>query len=82
MFNPDNQKGGFDQPVGSCDAQGNPITASFGWGLKEGHTLLGDGDWSESNFIDSANHDHYGSGDGPNDNGTDRGQYTGYGSKP
>lgn len=75
-------KGGFGEPMGGCDAQGNPITVSFGWGSKDGHTLIGDGDRSETNFMDSSNHDHYGSGNGPNNNGTERGQYTGYGSKP
>lgn len=58
----------------------NPVTVQFGVGEKEGETRLGDGDRSEINFRDSANHDHYGKGDGPNDNGTTRGQYTGYGS--
>jgi len=62
--------------MGGADAEGNPVTVSFGSGPAEGHTLLGDGDRSEMNFLDSANHDRY----GPNDNGTQRGQYTGFGS--
>ena len=37
--------------------------------------------WSEINFSDSPNHDHYSKGDSPNNNGTDRGQYTEPGSK-
>ena len=72
--------------MGGCDAEGNPITVSFGSGSAEGHTLLGDGDrsglsadGSHYSFHESANHDHYGSGDGPNNNGTSRGQYTGPG---
>lgn len=69
----------WSEPMGGSDADGNPITVSFGSGPAEGHTLLGDGDRSEGNFLDSANHDHYGSGNGPNDNGTSRGQYTGPG---
>jgi hypothetical protein len=69
----------WSEPMGGSDADGNPITVSFGSGPSEGHTLLGDGDRSEGNFLDSANHDHYGSGDGPNNNGTSRGQYTGPG---
>ena len=62
----------------------------FGYGRCEGQVRLGDGDRSEGGYRDaagnmhtgrfeaSANHDHY--GDGRNDNGTQRGQYTGYGS--
>jgi hypothetical protein len=69
----------WSEPMGGSDADGNPITVSVGSGPSEGHTLLGDGDRSEGNFLDSANHDHYGSGDGPNNNGTSRGQYTGPG---
>ena len=77
---------GWSEPMGGCDAEGNPITVSFGSGSAEGHTLLGDGDrsglsadGSHYSFHESANHDHYGSGDGPNNNGTSRGQYTGPG---
>lgn len=66
-------------PMGGCDSAGNPITVSFGSGPASGHTLIGDGDRSEMNFLDSGNHDHYGSGNGPNNNGTSRGQYTGPG---
>ena len=72
----------WSEPMGGADASGNPLTVSFGSGPAEGHTLLGDGDRSEpaGNFQQSANHDHYGSGDGANNNGTSRGQYTGDGS--
>ena len=74
---------GMTQPA-TYDADGNPITVSFGSGPSEGHTLLGDGDRSGVNgdhysFHESANHDHYGPGNGPNNNGTSRGQYTGLG---
>lgn len=69
----------WTEPMGGCDSAGNPITVSFGSGPSEGHTLIGDGDRSEINFLDSPNHDHYGSGNGSNNNGTSRGQYTGPG---
>ena len=77
--------------MGGCDPQGNPITVQFGYGPHEGETRLGDGDRSEGGYKDalgnvhtgsfqkSDNHDHYGSGNGPNGNGTTRGQYTGPG---
>ncbi|MBV7700679.1 hypothetical protein [Streptomyces sp. TRM70350] len=73
------ERGGWSVPMGGGDADGNEITVSFGEGRREGETLIGDGDRSEMNFLDSDNHDHYGSGHGPNDNGTDRGQYSGPG---
>lgn len=65
--------------MGGGDADGNPLTVSFGSGQREGETMLGDGDRSEVNFLDHPNHDHYGSGSGPNNNGTNRGQYNGRG---
>lgn len=65
---------------GGSDADGNPITVSFGQNRRSGETLIADGDQSESNFFDSANHDHYGSGNGPNNNGTRRGKYSGRGN--
>ena len=58
--------------------EGEEVTASFGTGSREGETLLSDGHTDAD--IRSGHHDHYGSGDGPNDNGTDRGAYTGPGS--
>lgn len=71
--------------MGGCDAEGNPITVSFGSGPAEGETLLGDGDRSgmdkdetHHTFHESKNHDHFGSGNGPHGNGTSRNQYTGY----
>lgn len=73
------RRSNWSEPMGGSDSAGNPITVAFGSGPAEGEILLGDGDRSEVNFHDSANHDHYGSGDRPNDNGTSRGQYTGPG---
>jgi hypothetical protein len=70
----------WSTPYGGCDADGNPVTVSFGSGKAEGETFLADGDQSEINFFDHSNHDHYGSGNGPNNNGTRRGRYTGRGS--
>lgn len=72
--------GNWNGVVGGSDADGNPVTVSFGRGSRSGETLIADGDQSEGNFFDSANHDHFGSGNGPNDNGTRRGKYTGRGS--
>lgn len=72
--------GNWSEAMGGSDEAGNPITVAFGSGPAEGHTLIGDGDRSEGNFHDSANHDHYGSGSGANNNGTSRGQFTGQGS--
>lgn len=79
--------------MGGCDSAGNPITVSFGSGNAEGETRLGDGDCSGGmgiggglangathySFFESANHDHYVSGNGSNNNGTNRGKYTGPG---
>ena len=66
-------KGGFGEPVHGSDAQGRKVTASFGWGTKEGHTLIADGHVNKSDFMKSPNHDHA--------NGTggykDRGKYSG-----
>jgi hypothetical protein len=70
-------QGGFsEQEHGSIE--GHEVTASFGYGSKEGESLLADG--HQENDIRSGFHDHYGSGSGTNDNGTDRGYYTGPGS--
>ena len=79
----------WEAPKGATDSEGNQITVSEGTGKQEGHTLIGDGDRGKGSdfeaekgdFMESENHDHYGSGNGPNNNGTDRGQYTGPGSK-
>jgi hypothetical protein len=72
-------RGGFGEPVGGSDEDGSELTASFGWGTRSGETFLGDGDRSEGNFLDHPNHNHYGSGNGPNDNVKDRDQYHGRG---
>lgn len=69
----------WSEAMGGCDSAGNPVTVAFGSGPAEGNTLIADGDRSEVDFKDSPNHDHYGSGNGPHDNGTSRGQYTGSG---
>jgi hypothetical protein len=73
------ERAGWTQPMGGSDSAGNPITVAFGEGRRDGETFLADGDASEGNFFEHDNHDHYGSGDGPNDNGTRRGQYSGPG---
>lgn len=67
----------WTNPMGGCDAEGNPLTVSFGIGSSnQGETLLGDGDRSEGvgwdgelaegathfSFHESNNHSHYGSG--------------------
>jgi hypothetical protein len=73
------RRSNWTEPMGGGDSAGNEVTVEFGSGAAEGETRLGDGDRSEMNFRDSANHDHYGSGSGSHDNGTSRGQYTGPG---
>lgn len=50
-----------------------------------GHTLIADS-WTDGECFDTDKetgfgaHDHYGDGDGPNENGTRRGWYTGPGN--
>jgi hypothetical protein len=61
---------------------GHETTAAFGQGSRNGETLLSDGNRTGSdtpNFYDHGNHNHYGSGNGPNNNVKDRGQYKGPG---
>lgn len=84
------EKSSWSEPMGGCDSASNPITVSFGSGNAEGETRLGDGDRSGGvgigggladgathySFLESDNHDHYGPGNGSNNNGTHRGQYT------
>jgi len=70
-------EGGFDEQVHGT-IESHEVTASFGYGSKEGETFLADG--HRDGDIRSGSHDHYGSGKGANDNGTDRGFYTGPGS--
>lgn len=68
-------------PVHGTNAQGEPVTASFGdrdnTYLRDGHAESSADFWGPN---DDKEHDDYGPGDGPNDNGTQRGKYTGYGS--
>ncbi len=59
---------------------GKPVTFVYGWGTKEGETLLADGHVDKSTFHRSQNHNHYGSGQGPHGNAKDRGRYTGRGA--
>ncbi len=74
------RRSNWSPAAGGSDADGNPVTVSFGSGKAAGEIFIADGDQSEGDFFSSANHDHYGSGEGPNDNGTRRGRYTGRGS--
>jgi hypothetical protein len=54
-----NHRGGFGNPLhGWID--GEPVTVAFGWGTKEGHTLLADGHVNLSTFKQHGNHNHYG----------------------
>jgi len=78
----DNGNGNWSPIYGGCDSAGNPITVSFGKeGTKaEGHTLIANGDCSGINFLEHSNHNHYGSGNGLNNNVMDRGKYNGPGS--
>jgi hypothetical protein len=74
-----NHQGGWGEPVHGTTADGQDVTASFGYGNRDGHTLLSDGHQDPEHFL-RGHHDHYGPGNGPNDNGTQRGYYTGSGS--
>lgn len=72
-------KGGFLPPVhGWIDGQA--VTASFGWGTREGETLLADGHTNASKFKEHDSHNHYGSGNGPRGNVKDRFRYSGPGA--
>ncbi len=72
-------RGGFGAPVhGWID--GHSVTAAFGWGSREGETLLADDHVDLSTFKQHGNHNHYGSGQGPHDNTKDRFKYTGPGA--
>jgi len=75
-----NHNGGFGEPMSGFDDQGDPLTVSFGYGSRDGETLLADGtDQSPNEFMNHGGHNHYGSGSGANDNVKDRGRYTGSG---
>lgn len=63
--------------------EGNDITFKTN---DKGETLIADGITNDKGELKTdadlrANHDHYGSGNGPNNNGTERGAYNGPGSK-
>jgi len=73
-----NHKGGYGE-VMHGEIDGHPVTVAFGWGAKEGHTLVADGHANPRTFKQHGNHNHYGPGDGPNNNVMDRFQYTGPG---
>ena len=75
--------GGFSEPVHATTETNRDVTASFGQGSKDGHTLLSDGHKDDASFWGTQGHkghDHYGSGNGRNNNGTNRGMYNGTGS--
>lgn len=73
----------WDGPHHGTNNQGKNVTVSFGekGTTKEGETLISDGHKSSSDFFGDSKstkgHDHYNGKGG----GTDRGQYTGEGSK-
>lgn len=78
-YDEDRQRGGSGNMSGrvyGTDANGQEVTAAFGKpGTKhEGHTFLAAGHNPDPNFW-SGGHNHYGPGDGPNDNEMDRGFY-------
>lgn len=72
-------KGGWSQPVRGT-INGQEVTAAFGQGSLQGHTLLASGHGlPNQQFLQSPNHNHYGPGNGPNQNVMDRGRYQGPG---
>ncbi len=70
-------KGGFGEIHHGTVDGGADVTVAFGWGSREGHTLIADGHVNAADFYASGGHDHYGAGNGPNNNGTARGAYNG-----
>lgn len=71
--------GSWRKPVQGVNAEGKKVTAVFGQGKKEGHTLLSNGHKSKSRFDGkpgNRGHDHSNGKGG----GTRRGRYTGRGS--
>lgn len=72
-------KGGW-HPSQHGFIDGRPVTFALGWGTREGETMLADGHLSPEEFRNHADHNHYGSGKGPNDNVKDRGKYSGPGA--
>lgn len=75
----DGHRGGFGKSQHGWIGD-SPVTFALGWGTREGHTMIADGHLDESQFRDHIYHDHYGPGDGPNNNGTLRRKYTGPGA--
>jgi hypothetical protein len=74
----DGHRGGFGKSQHGWIGD-STVTFALGWGTKQGETMLADGHLSDDQFRASPHHDHYGSGDGPHNNGTLRGKYTGPG---
>lgn len=75
----DGHRGGFGKSQHGWIGD-SPVTFALGWGTREGHTMIADGHLDDSQFRDHIYHDHYGPGDGPNNNGTLRRKYTGPGA--
>jgi len=67
---------GMSGRVYGTDADGREVTASFGQAgtPHEGHAYIAFGHSVGESFWRHG-HDHYGPGNGPNDNGTERGYY-------
>ena len=75
----DGHRGGFGKSQHGWIGD-SPVTFALGWGTREGHTMIADGHLGDSQFRGHIYHDHYGPGDGPNNNGTLRRKYTGPGA--
>lgn len=75
-------RGGFGE-IQHGTVDGHKVTFAKGWGSKEGETLIADGHITAKRFFSGEGqlrrHDHFGSGKGPNNNGTNRGRYSGPG---
>lgn len=74
-------KGGWSEVIYGTNEDGQTVTVQFGTGSNAGETRLADGMVDADRFPMSGNHDHYGAGNGPNNNGTSHNAYTGRGSK-
>lgn len=77
----ENHKATWGELIHGTDAQGRDITARIGTGTNKGHVALSDGHKPLEQFRTSGEHDHYGAGAGPHNNGTARSQYNGVGSR-
>ena len=75
----DGHRGGFGKSQHGWIGD-SPVTFALGWGTRDGHTMIADGHLDDSQFRGHIYHDHYGPGDGPNNNGTLRRKYTGPGA--